>query len=109
MSNLLKGLLWILLFLFLSANLAYAHRLNVVAEVHGLEIKISSYYSAGAKCKDCRVEIFSDNQKIKEGRTDEKGMFFFKTDSPKSIKIVISDRMGHRKEYEIDKREMMKK
>lgn len=109
MSNLLKGLLWILLFFSLSVNLAYAHRLNVLVEVDGLEIKVSSYYSKKAKCKDCKVEVFSEGQKIKEGRTDENGIFFFTIESPKSIKIVISDRMGHRAEYKIDKKELMKK
>lgn len=100
MHNLLKTCL-IFLFIFLSVNLAHAHRLNIFVEKNGNEIKISSYYSGGAKCEDCKVEIYSGNKKIKEGKTDKNGIFLFNLDTLMRLKIVVYDRMGHRAEYEV--------
>jgi nickel transport protein len=103
-----KILLFTFLFIFLPVFSTYAHRLNIFAEIKDQDVIVSSYYSGSAKCKDCRVEIYSDGRKIEEGKTDENGIFQFKLKLPVSLKIVVSDRMGHRAEYEIKKDELPK-
>lgn len=100
-SLLVINLLSIVLIIFLSINPAYAHRLNIFIDKKGHHIKIMSYYSGGAKCKDCKVEIYCGKKKIKEGITDEDGQFLFIHECPIKSKVVVSDRLGHRAEYEI--------
>lgn len=102
----------VFLFTFLLISLlpfsAYAHRLNIFVEVNGQDIVVNSYYSGGAKCKECKVEVYSDSKKIKEGKTDERGIFLFKIELPIKLKIIVFDKMGHRAEYEMNKDELSK-
>lgn len=92
---------------------AYAHRLNLFAVVKDGEVRVESYYSGGARCKGCRVEVFNaeSGMKVKDGLTDETGIFSFKIVRASSLyhqksetlggslRIVVNDRMGHRDEY----------
>mgnify|MGYP005864288585 CR=1 FL=1 len=96
-------------FLFFSVTSAYAHRLNIFAKVDKGVVHVESYYSGGAKCKACKVEVFdpAGGKKLKDGLTDDNGVFLFKIENPSSLKIVVSDRMGHRGEHLIDKKDIL--
>lgn len=86
---------------FVFAENVYAHRLNIHAYAKDGIVHVDAYYSARAKCKTCRVEVFEavSGKKVIEGVTDSNGIFSFKIKEDISLKIIINDRMGHRTEY----------
>lgn len=97
----------ILLLVF--ATFAYAHRLNIFTKVDKGVVYIETYYSGGAKCKKCKVEVFDaiHGKKIVDDLTDDSGIYSLKLEKPLSIKIVVKDRMGHREEYLLKEKDIL--
>lgn len=89
----------ILFFFLLSINL-FAHRVDVFPYIENGEIVVEGYFSDGTPTKNAKVEIFNEKgNKIKEGKTDEKGVFSFPVpESASRLKIVLEASMGHRAE-----------
>ena len=83
---------------------AMAHKVNVFAYVEGDKVVVEGYFGGKVKAQNCAVEVFDESgKKIREGRTDEKGLYTFKlADLPAfsgSLKIVLEASMGHKAQY----------
>jgi len=84
----------------LFARDALAHRLNVYAWVEDGKVKVVSYYSRKSKPKNVPVYVYGPGDKLMvEGRTDEKGEFFFVPTAITELRIVVEAGDGHLAEY----------
>jgi nickel transport protein len=83
---------------------ARAHKVNLFAYVEGDQVVVEGYFSKDARAQDCLVQVFDQQgKKLLEGKTDKKGMYYFKlADLPSlsgGLKIVLEAGMGHRADY----------
>lgn len=88
----------------LSGVSGWAHKLNVFAYVEGDTVVVEGYFSGNVKAQDSLVQVFdSGGKKILEGKTDSKGMYFFKLAEllpvKGDIRIVLDGGMGHRADF----------
>ncbi len=88
----------------LAPGSASAHRVNIFAWVQDAHIHGEGYFASGKKCIGCSVIMYgSRGEKIEEGVTDQKGMFFFKCPAGRDqVKLVLNAGMGHRAETVVD-------
>ena len=96
---------WVLGFIVLSVLLctgrpAIAHRVMIFAWEEGGIIHTKSKFSGGKTVKEGKI-IVSDlfGNQVLEGKTDNKGEFFFKAPENTGLKIVLQAGMGHRAEW----------
>jgi nickel transport protein len=89
-----------LLALVLTADNAYAHRLDAQAFVlPNHHIQIESWFSTGEAAKDARVQVFgAQGQLLAEGQMNQQGIFVFPYGDAQQLKVVVSAGAGHRKE-----------
>jgi nickel transport protein len=86
--------------LVLTASVAWAHKVSVFAVEEGDMVYAQGYYSDGKKVIDSPIEVFDLNgKKLREGRTDTKGEFQFRSPRCSGIKLVLNASMGHRAEF----------
>jgi nickel transport protein len=85
--------------LFLT-HTAEAHSINVTAFVEGRRIETSTYYTSGHKVSGATIEVFdaASEKIILTGITDENGDFAFDAPGQFDLKIVVTDKTGHRAE-----------
>ena len=92
----------ILVFIFIFAIPADAHKVNIFAWVDGDSVYTESKFSGGRKAKNATVDVFdNEGNKLIEGKTDENGEFAFKIPKKTSLKVVVVAGMGHRDEWTI--------
>src|SRR5438270_5816753 len=87
--------------LILAGN-AHAHRLDAQAFLKDGKVQIEAWFPSSGPAKGAKVEVFQTGaQLLTEGRTNEDGIFVFALKDPQSLRVVISDGSGHRKELSI--------
>jgi nickel transport protein len=65
-----------LLFMVFLGNFVFAHKLNVFLYQENDRIFLSAYFASGSVCKECKVFIEDENNKLlQEGFTNKKGEF----------------------------------
>jgi len=103
----LRSLPLLLLFLFLSAGLALAHKINVFAYAEAGEVKVESYFADGRPVKQSRVRVYDSSEKLLlEGKTDDAGLYSFPIPKTDDLKIVVREILGHRNEFLLKKTEI---
>lgn len=86
---------------------ALAHKVNVFAYAEGDSVYTESYFNDGRKCRNSTVSVYdSSGEKLREGRTDDEGIFAFPVAKREELKIVLSASMGHRAEYVLSRGEL---
>jgi nickel transport protein len=93
----------ITIILFLASTTAHAHKVNIFAYSEGDTIFTESYFPDGRKVQGGKVEVYdSKDSKLLEGKTDDKGVFNFKTPKKDDLKIVLIATMGHKNSFLIE-------
>jgi nickel transport protein len=88
-----------LVLILILAPLAFAHRVNIFAQVEGDSIIGQGYYNDGAPVRNQKVEVFRLNgQTLLEIETDSAGYFRFLPRTREDLKIVLYAGMGHQAE-----------
>lgn len=79
----------IVFFLTLLISSLFAHKLNIFLYEEENKIVLNSYFASGSPCKNCKVEIFDDKNKLlQSSKTDEKGDYTFdKLASKLTVKV----------------------
>lgn len=86
----------------LAPTIVWAHGVSVFAYAEADTVVVEGYFHDGAKCKDCTVEAFDEqDHKIAEGKTDANGQFSFTAPARIDMLIRLSDPVGHLAEYRI--------
>jgi nickel transport protein len=86
------------------ASVAWAHKVSLFAYVQGDAMVVEGFFGGKAKAIDCGVEVFDQQGvKLKEGKTDSKGMFSFPIadlgGATGPIRFVLKAGMGHLADY----------
>jgi len=90
----------ITIILFLASTPAHAHKVNIFAYSEGDTIFTESYFPDGRKVQGGKIEVYDSNDtKLLEGKTDDKGVFNFKTPKKDDLKIVLIATMGHKNSF----------
>jgi nickel transport protein len=73
----------------------FAHKLNLFLTQENDKVFVSAYFASGTFCKNCKVEVKNENQKLlQSGNTNDKGEFVItKLDS--IITVAIDASSGH--------------
>jgi nickel transport protein len=80
----------------------WAHKVNVFAWVEGDTVFVEGYFPGGKKSQNSLVEVFNPaGTKLLEGRTNQKGEFFFKIPERTDLTIVLTASMGHKNDFVI--------
>jgi len=86
---------------------ALAHKVMIFAWVEGDTVFTESKFSGGKKVINAPVVIFDkDGKKLLEGKTDNKGEFFFKIPKVTDLRIVLNAAMGHKAEWTLPESEI---
>ena len=94
----------LLLFFFLSAGFALAHKINVFAYAEAGSVKVESYFADGRPVKQSKVMVYDGSEKLLlEGKTDDAGLFSFAISKVDDLKIVVREILGHRNEFILKK------
>lgn len=103
----IRSLLLPVFVVFLLCGTASAHRVNLFAYVEGGKVYTESYFSDGKPVKGGKVTVY-DSQKrlLKEGLTDQEGLFHFDIPKVDALTIVINASMGHRNSFTLKKSEV---
>ena len=90
------------LFTFLAAGSAFAHKVGVFAAVNNGVIEGEVYSSGGDALKDCPVLFLGPNgEKLGETRTQANGTFRFTPTARVEHLVVVDTGDGHRAEFKI--------
>jgi nickel transport protein len=89
----------------LLGSLAFAHRVNIFAQVEGDSVVGQCYYSDGTPVRNQKVEVLrSSGAKLLELMTDDDGYFKFSPGVREDLKIVLYAGMGHKAEITVEAR-----
>jgi hypothetical protein len=80
---------------------AFAHKLIVVAEVVGDQMRVEAYHDDDTPAQEAKVTVLQGEAVIAEGRTDEKGVWTFPKPSPGSY-VVQATSVGHKAATRLD-------
>ena len=96
-----------LLFLYLSAALVFAHKVNIFAWADNGTINTESYFPDGKVIQNATISVFDSKQKLLlTGKTDSQGMFSFPVPKRDDLTIVLDASMGHRATITLMKEEL---
>jgi nickel transport protein len=96
---LLIGLLW--------ATPTLAHKVNLFAYAEGGKLYVESYFPDGRPIKQGVVEIFArDQQLLRQGVTDDEGLYACVIPDFVDLKLVIRASMGHQGSFAIKQAEL---
>ena len=85
----------------------WAHKVNLFAYVEKGTVYTESYFPDGRAVEKGKIEVFdSRNQKLLEGTTDNKGLFFFPIPKQDDLTLVLNATMGHKNSYVLKKEEL---
>lgn len=112
-SKFLLKLSYFNLICFLSFG-AFAHKVNIFAEIDKDAINITCYYSKGEYVRKGEIKIFEtkSDKLIYKGMTDEKGFLSFKVPEAiikdnSDIKIILNAGMGHHAKWSMPYKEIL--
>lgn len=98
-SEILTILLCCVCVLIISPS-AFAHKVSIFAYVEGDTVYTESYFPDGKKVEGGIIEVYdSQDKKLLEGITNDKGQFNFKPTKREDLRIIINASMGHRSSY----------
>lgn len=84
-----------------------AHKVNIFAYVEGDSVYTESYFNDGRKCKNSTISVYdASGEQLREGTTDDEGIFVFPVPKREKLKIVLNASMGHRAEYVLSRGEL---
>ena len=100
-------LFFLSLFIF-SDTPAFAHKVTIFAWVEGDTVYTQSKFSGGKRAKRASVVVYDLNEnKLLEGKTDDKGRWSFKIPKQTALKVVLKASMGHMAEWKIPLEEII--
>jgi hypothetical protein len=71
-----------------------AHRLIVDPKIDGDRIRVEAYYEDDTPAQNALVTVFRGEQKVAEGRTDDKGVWTCPKPAPATYTVQVKD-SGH--------------
>lgn len=89
-----------------AADQTCAHKLNLFAYAKEGRIHTEGYYAGGGKAKGATVSLYEGESKLMEGVSDENGHFSFAIPKVAELKVVLTDRRGHRDIFILTKEEV---
>jgi hypothetical protein len=98
----LLGKLGVPLLLCVSAATAEAHGLHVHTELRGNQLRIEAWFDDDTPAEKAKVKIVSEKIVIREGLTDEKGLWFTEALPPGKYQIQVDAGAGHRRDVEFN-------
>lgn len=86
----------LLIIMMLACSSAYAHKLNIMAEVKEDSMTVNAFFADGKPCQDCALSV-SDNfgKTVIEGRLDSDGAFFQSGSFPDDVIVTVDAGLGH--------------
>ena len=103
----LRGILWILFVVVVSAGDVWAHKVIVFAWVDGNTINTESKFHGGRMAQNARVEVYGPEGKLLvAGETDTEGLFSFPVPQKSDLKIVTKAGTGHQGEWTVQASEL---
>ncbi|MCP4104949.1 MAG: hypothetical protein GY749_05355 [Desulfobacteraceae bacterium] len=99
--------IFFVIFSFLAASPANAHRLTVFAWAEGDTVFVESKFAGGRKVKQGEVTVYDTQKKqLVNGKTNDQGEFSFKIPEKTELLIVVSAGMGHQGEWTVSLEEL---
>lgn len=93
--------------LTITANMAYAHKVNLFAYAEGDHVYVEGYFVDGKKAQNSKVIVQDMNEKVLlEGTTDSEGQFTFPVPAKTDLKIIVNAGMGHQTDFVIPASEL---
>jgi hypothetical protein len=83
-----------LLVLLLATRAAFAHNLMTDPRMAGGQLRVEVFYDDGTPAQDAQVTVRSGDDKVAEGRTDEKGVWVWEAPVPGKY-TVHGQSLGH--------------
>lgn len=92
---------------WINALPAFGHGVRVWAEVKDNRVQVEAYFSGGDKIKDARILVMdADDNRLLEGRTDDKGRFSFPPPNRNAMTIVLIVDADHQDEFVLSAEEL---
>ncbi len=98
-NRIITSLILSLVLLF-STDIVFAHRVYLFAYRDGNTVYTESYFGK-TKVKGGEIKVYDlpSGKLLLKGKTDDKGLFSFKMEPERGIRIVLIASMGHRAEF----------
>jgi hypothetical protein len=74
------------------------HGLHVQAKIVGERWRIEAFFSDDTPAENAKVQILQDQALLKDGTTDEHGLWYTEIPQPGCYRIVVDAGAGHRAE-----------
>jgi len=92
---------------FVSAETAYAHKVNVFAYLEGNQVYVQGYFMDGKKAKNSTVRVYGKKgEQLMEGLTNDDGEYVFPISAKQEMRIVLNAGQGHQAEYALSSSEL---
>jgi len=102
--KIVKNILWIILF---SVHFAFAHRVNLFAQIEKGKVVCRCYYGDGTPVRQQQIEVLNTSGVIlMKGETNDQGIYTFDPPVKDDLKIVLDVGMGHRAETVVSASEL---
>lgn len=100
----------IALVFILFTSFLFAHKLNIFLYEENNKIVADTYFASGSPCKNCKIEIFDENDKlIKMAKTNDYGKYIFnKLSSKLTVKVEALGGHGATSFIQVEKLESQK-
>ena len=100
--KIILNVLYSILFLIIISDYAFAHGASIFAWTQGDMVHTQSKFGNGKNLMNMQIQVFDLTGKmLLQGRTDENGKFSFKPIKKIDMKIVFSDKTGHKSEWTV--------
>lgn len=92
---------FLLLNFVLSAEKAYAHKVQMFTHVEGDTVFLEGYFPDGKKTINSEVTVFDNRsgEELLKGETDNEGKFSFNAPRKTDLRIALNASLGHKTEY----------
>jgi hypothetical protein len=90
----------IVLFFFLNGAAAKAHGLYARAELRGSQLRIEAWFDDDTPAEQAKVKIVSGGVVVREGTSDEKGLWLTEALPAGKYQIQVDAGAGHRRDTE---------
>lgn len=92
---------------FVSAETAYAHKVNVFAYLEGNQVYVQGYFMDGKKAKNSTVMVYGEKgEQLMKGLTNEEGEYVFPVSAKQEMRVVLNAGQGHQAEYALSSSEL---
>lgn len=84
-----------------SAAPAFAHKLHVDAHPEGDRVRVEAYHDDDTPAQEAKITVHNGDTLVAEGRTDDKGVWWFDNPGPGSY-LIKAVSVGHAAKTRLD-------